>query len=323
MGVPVGTAEAWRHIDWDRHVRAVTVGDRRMTYVDYGDGPPLLLVHGMGGSWETWLANIPGLAEHHRVIAVDLPGFGGSDALPTEDSFEGYVHSLRALLDELAIPSVALVGHSLGGLVALSFAAQEPERTRCLVLVSGGGVELSALRLRAIQMVFRCLAAVLAVPGFHRLLTTRVVGRLVTWPAVHAHRDVPTDLLRRMVPHRVSPGFMDAVRRGSEQLAVLDLRRVTAPVLLIWGRHDRILPFTTGERLDSSLRQSRLVVLEGAGHCAMFERPDEFLDVATNFLGMQLVDRNWRAGDRASARSWETPRMDGGAGERYGDGTAG
>jgi pimeloyl-ACP methyl ester carboxylesterase len=319
--VPVDAANAWRRIDWHRHLNEVRVEGRRLTYVDYGDGPPVLLVHGMAGSWETWLANIPALAERHRVIAVDLPGFGGSDPLPVEEAFDGYVGSLCALLDELAIPSVALVGHSLGGLVALSFAAQEPARSRCLVLVSGGGVELSPIRLRAIQIAFRCLAAVLAVPGAHRLLTTRVIGRLVMAPAVHAGRDVPPDLLRRMVPQRVSPGFMDAVRRGSEQLTVLDLRLVTAPALLIWGRHDRILPVAAGEQLDRSLLQSRLVVIDGAGHCAMFERPAEFLELATNFLGMQLADRNGPPVDHASARSWDTPRSD--TAERYGDGNAG
>ncbi|WP_182481137.1 alpha/beta fold hydrolase [Nocardioides immobilis] len=319
----MATAEAWRRVDWDLHLNEVTVDGRRLTYVDYGDGPPVLMVHGMAGSWETWLANIPALGERHRVIAVDLPGFGGSEPLPTEDSFGSYVSSLRALLDELAIPSVAIVGHSLGGLVALSFAAQEPDRTRCVILVSGGGVELSSIRLRAIQIVFRCLAAVLAVPGAHRLLTTRVIGRLVMSPAVHAGRGVPPDLLRRMVPQRVSPGFMDAVRRGSEQLTVLDLRLVTAPVLLVWGRHDRILPVAAGEKLDRSLLQSRLVVVEGAGHCAMFEDPDEFLGLATNFLDMQLVDRNGPAVGRASASSWDAPRMDIGSAERYGDGNAG
>ncbi len=319
----MGTAEDWRRVDWERHRGEVQVDGRRLTYVDYGDGPPLLMVHGMAGSWETWLANIPSLGERHRVIAVDLPGFGGSDPLATEDSFDGYVGSLRALMDELAIPSVAVVGHSFGGLVALALATHAPDRLRCVVLVSGGGAELSPLRLRAIHLVFWFLAVVLAVPGAHRVLTARPVLRLVTWPAVHAGADVPTDLLRRMMPRRVGPGFMDAVRRGSEHLAVVDPRRVAAPVLLIWGRHDRILPVATAERLDRSLRQSRLVTVEGAGHCAMFETPDAFLELATTFLEMQLVDRNGPAVDRASASSWGTPRMDIGSAERYGDGNAG
>ncbi|WP_188113345.1 alpha/beta fold hydrolase [Nocardioides humilatus] len=319
----MGTAEAWRGIDWSRHLGEVTVDGRRVKYVDHGDGPPLLLVHGMAGSWETWLANIPALSESHRVIAVDLPGFGGSDPLPEADTFDGYVRTLEVLLDELAIPSVAVVGHSLGGLVALSFAAALPERVRCLVLVSGGGAELSAARLRAIRVVFWCLAAVLTIPGAHRLLTTPAVVRAVTKPAIHSGRDVPVELLRRMMPRRVGPGFMDAVSRGSAQLAALEPRRITAPVLLVWGRHDRILPVATGQQLDRSLLQSRLVVMEEAGHCAMFEQPEEFLALATNFLDMQLIDRKGPATDRASARSWEAPRAEGDAANRYGDGNAG
>lgn len=296
---------------------------RRLTYVDHGDGPPVLLVHGMAGSWETWLANIVGLAEQHRVIAVDLPGFGDSEPLVEDDDFEGYVRALQGLLDELGVPSVAVIGHSLGGLVALSLASLAPERVRCVVLVSGGGVTLSRTRLLAIQVAFWLLAAVLALPGVHRVLTSSRVIRAVTRPAIHAGRDVPVDLLARMMPRRVGPGFMHAVRRGADQLDLLDLARVTAPVLLVWGRHDRILPLATGQQLDRALQQSRLVVVEDAGHCAMFEAPDEFLELATNFLGMQLVDRHGPAVGRASAHSWRTPRVNTATAQRYGDGNAG
>lgn len=319
----MGTAQDWRRIAWERHQGEVIVDRRRVRYVDYGDGPPALMVHGMAGSWETWLANIPALAERHRVIAVDLPGFGSSDPLERDDSFDGYVDTLLAVLDELAVPSVAVIGHSLGGLVALSVAERAPHRVRCLVLVSGGGAELSAVRLGAIRAVFACLAAFLSIPGAHRLLTSRPVLHAVTWVAIHDRRDLPLELLRRMMPRRVGPGFMAAVTHGAHQLKRMDLRRVTAPVLLVWGRHDRILPLAAGQDLDRELRQSRLVVVEGAGHCAMFEEPDEFLDLTTNFLGMQLVDRHGPPTDRASAHSWETPRAESGAAERYGDGNAG
>lgn len=316
-------AEAWRSIDWDQHLGAIEVEGRRVSFVDYGEGPPVLLVHGMAGSWETWLANLPGLADNHRLVAVDLPGFGGSDPLPNDDDFAGYLRTLEALLDVLGIPSVALVGHSLGGLVALSFAVQQPQRVRCLVLVSGGGVDLSSARLRAIRVVFGLLAAVLMIPGAYRVLTSSAVIRIITRSAIHAGGSVPVDLLRRMMPKRVGPGFIYAVSRGSAQLAVLDLRRVAAPALLVWGRHDRILPVSAGERLHRSLPQSTLVVLQAAGHCANFEQPDEFLRLATNFLGAQMVDRDGSAAGRASARSWTAPRVDVDATHRYGDGNAG
>lgn len=319
----MGTAEGWRRVDWERALGEVRVGGRRLAYVDHGDGPPVLLVHGMAGSWESWLANIDALAERHRVLAVDLPGFGDSEPLADGEDFDGYVRSLRDLMDELGVPSVAVVGHSLGGLVALSLASQVPERVRCVVLVSGGGAVLSRPRLLAIQVAFWFLAAILRIPGSYRVLTSTRVVRAATWPAIHAGRDVPIDLLRRMMPRRVGPGFMHAVRRASEQLGRLDLRRITAPVLLVWGRHDRILPLTAGEQLDHALLQSRLVVVERAGHCAMFEAPDAFHALVTNFLGMQLEDRNGSPTGRASARSWSAPRVESRANDRYGDGNAG
>ena len=72
---------AWTEVDWPEHVHDVSVLGSTTRYVDYGEGPPLLLIHGMAGSWQSWLANIPALGRHHRVITVDLPGFGGSEPL--------------------------------------------------------------------------------------------------------------------------------------------------------------------------------------------------------------------------------------------------
>jgi len=321
----VTAAPSWTAIEWSTYVHEIRRAGRRLHYVDYGAGPPILLIHGMAGSWQTWLENISSLGEHHRVIAVDLPGFGGSDPLPAGADFGGYVEALESLLEELMIPSVAVFGHSLGGVVALALAAHSPKRVRCVVLVSGGGAELSRIRLATIQAFFFMVKVLLGVPGVSRLLATAVVGRAILWPAVYDQQAVAHELVQQMVPRAVTPGFLDGVRLGSQGLRDLDLQAVNAPVLLAWGREDRILPLTTARQLEARLRASTLVVFDEVGHCAMFEAPRQFNLLAENFLALQQSDHGTPPTDRATARSWRTPSAMGGSDQRegYGDGTVG
>ncbi|HWJ07906.1 MAG TPA: alpha/beta fold hydrolase [Nocardioides sp.] len=298
--------ESWVDVDWSAYVHDMIVGGRVVRYLDYGEGPPLLLVHGMAGSWQTWLLNLRALGAEHRVIAVDLPGFGGSEPLPAGAGFSGYLTTLRGLLDQLGIDRAAVFGHSLGGLVALSFAVARPERTACLVLVSAGGVELAAARLRLIQAAFWLFRLVLVTPGVRRALVRGNGGRFVLSPAVHHWRELPAALVDQMMPRAIGAGFMEAVRLGSEQLKQLTPERVGVPVLLVWGQQDRILPPAAARDLVTRLRQAQLVVLDDVGHCAMFEAADEFEGLALDFL---------------ETRGWTT--HNGSTAGRYGDGTVG
>ena len=310
---------SWVDVDWSAHVHDVIVGGRVVRYLDYGDGPPLLLVHGMAGSWQSWLLNLAALGAHHRVIAVDLPGFGGSLPLAAGSGFAGYVHTLRGLLDELDIPQAAVFGHSLGGLVALSFAVARPERTACLVLVSAGGVELSAGRLRMIQAAFWLFRLVLLAPGARRILVSGNGGRLVLSPAVHLWRALPLELVDQMMPRAISSGFMEAVRLGSEQLKELAPERVDVPALVVWGRWDRILPLAAGRELVTRLPRAQLAVLDDVGHCAMFEAADDFNRLALEFLGKVRVARSEAPAGRPA---WGWTDDDDPAG-RYSDGNVG
>lgn len=299
----MSVAGSWAEVDWSEHVHDMIVGGRVVRYLDYGAGQPLLLIHGMAGSWQTWLLNLEALGARYRVIAVDLPGFGGSEPLPAGADFSGYVTVLRGLLAELEIERAAVFGHSLGGLVALSFALASPRRTACLVLVSAGGVALSSARLRMIRVAFWLLRLLLLTPGARRVLVGGSVGRFVLSPAVHRWRILPTELVEQMMPRTIGPGFMEAVRLGSEQLSQLAPERVEAPVLLVWGQRDRILPLDAARNLVTRLQRARLVVLDDVGHCAMFEVADDFDALALDFLAEQQAAEAWMkpAGGR---RKW-------------------
>ncbi len=129
----------WRSIDWRRARRHAIVAGRRVSYVDLGEGSPivLVLVHGTGGCWQNWLENIAPLSLEHRVIAVDLPGFGGSEMPLARISFEEYADAVLDLSEQLELHAPTLVGHSMGGMISLEAARRRPGDAGAVVMVGG------------------------------------------------------------------------------------------------------------------------------------------------------------------------------------------
>ena len=136
---PDGRSE-WLDIDWRAHLCSCTVNAAHVNYVELGDGPPLVFVHGLSGCWQNWLENIPHFARRHRVIAIDLPGFGESE-LPQEDiTIPGYGRFVDAFLGEIGVECASIVGNSMGGFIAAEVALSHPGRVEKLALVSAAGV---------------------------------------------------------------------------------------------------------------------------------------------------------------------------------------
>src|SRR3954468_15192863 len=129
---------AWMDVDWPAHRSFVEIGGQRVNVVDIGSGEPeVVFVHGLAGSWQNWLENMPHFAAAgHRVIAFDLPGFGGSEAPHDKISIPGYGRLVDTLLDRLGVGPAVLIGNSMGGFIAAEVAIQYPARVRRLVLVS-------------------------------------------------------------------------------------------------------------------------------------------------------------------------------------------
>src|SRR4051795_1864953 len=103
----------WLDVDWREHQRWVTIDGGRVNVVELGSGPPVVFVHGLSGSWQNWLEQLPGLAEDHRVVALDLPGFGQSPMPPEQISISGYGRLVEGVCDALGLDAVALVGNSM------------------------------------------------------------------------------------------------------------------------------------------------------------------------------------------------------------------
>jgi pimeloyl-ACP methyl ester carboxylesterase len=270
-------------------VKTETLHGRRVSYAEAGAGPVLLLVHGMGGSSDNWEAVIEPLAREHTVIVPDLPGHGRS-APGGDYSVGGLASGLRDLLLVLGHERATLVGHSLGGGVAMQFAYQFPEIVERLVLVSSGGLgpEVSSL-LRA---------AALPGAGAFIAATAPLVQRLgagVRRADRHGRR-MSTDV--REVVHGY--GLLAACERRAAFLATVRSvigiggQRVSAtdrlylaeavPVLIVWGARDRLVPVHHGEQAHRDIPGSRLEIFENAGHLPQLEEPTRFVAALERFL---------------------------------------
>ncbi len=280
-----GAAPAWTEIDWRPHVHDRQIRGRRLRYVDYGSGPVLLFVHGTGGSWQSWLENIPALGRENRVIAVDLPGFGGSEPPPVDAQVEEYSGTLVALLDDVGAEDAVVAGHSLGGLISSHLALHRPDRVRGLILVNGTGVAIGRARLALIVRSFLVFGAVFRRPGVMRAVTRRPrLRRSFLYGFLRDPAGMGAELASETIPLMVAPGLETAVRAGARASGQLPPDRIEVPTLLVWGRHDRVLRLSLAEELAAAIPDARLEVIDEAAHAPMFERPAEFNTVVAEFV---------------------------------------
>jgi abhydrolase domain-containing protein 6 len=251
----------------------VTAAGLRIAALDAGPADAtltILAVHGWGGSAIEFAPLLPFLPANLRFVAPDLPGTGRSESAPAY-SMELFVSVLRDL-SERAGP-VVLVGHSLGGKVAVTFASRYPQRVRALVLLAPYGLEGQ-------EGAF--LGWVARSRRLSRLGASLNNRLFIRWSmATRSYYDaaaVPREVKDHVVASQVSAGGRGAMAAvagamiGRDPIDAL-LPALTMPTLIIWGRQDRVLPITAAERYRSSIAGSRLVVLEGCGHVATAERP--------------------------------------------------
>ncbi len=265
----------------------------RRVYRIAGSGPPVLLIHGIGDDSSTWDEVIPSLARRHLVIAPDLLGHGQSAKPRADYSVAAYANGMRDLLGVLGIESVTLVGHSLGGGVAMQFAYQFPERTERMVLVASGGAG------RGVSPVLRTAT----LPGAHLALASlRLPGaRLAVSAAVGLLEHLDTGLgvdaadLRRIVDalpdYTARAAFIRTLRavvdwRG-QVVTMLDRCYLVRgmPTLLMWGSRDSVLPVGHPHKAHAAMPGSRLEIFDGAGHFPFRSDPARFVRLLEEFIG--------------------------------------
>ena len=284
----------------------VELHGRSIGYLCGGKGPVLLLVHGMAGSSENWGEVVERLARRHTVIAPDLPGHGASARGAGDYSVGSLAATLRDLLLVLGHERATVVGHSLGGGVAMQFAYQFPESTERLVLVSSGGLgpEVSMVLRAAALPGAELFIAATAGPGKR---VGNVVGRGLAAAGIRPSADV-AEVARgyaSLSEPRRRRAFLATLRsvvglRGQRVAAVDRLYLADeVPMLIVWGDRDRIIPVGHGEDAHRAIPNSRLEIFEGAGHLPQVEDPARFTAVLERFLAETepaTFDRDeWRA----------------------------
>jgi pimeloyl-ACP methyl ester carboxylesterase len=264
----------------------------RRAFVHCGRGPAILLIHGIGDNSDTWRELIPKLARHFTVIAPDLLGHGRSEKPRADYSVAAYANGMRDLISVLDIERVTVVGHSLGGGVAMQFAYQYPERCERLVLVSSGGVcpEVNPLLRLASAPTAELALPLLGRPSTRRL--SRLVFHLLELLDADLGVDA-ADLMRMFdsLPDQTARrAFVRTLRsvvdwRG-QAITMLDRCYLTQgmPTLLIWGSRDAVIPLEHGRIAHAAMPGSRFEVFEGAGHFPFRKEPERFLSVLEDFI---------------------------------------
>jgi pimeloyl-ACP methyl ester carboxylesterase len=272
-------------------IKTETLHGRPITYAMAGQGSVLLLIHGMGGSLENWAEVIEPLAKKHTVIAPDLPGHGSSGPGGGDYSVGALAASLRDLLAALGHERATLVGHSLGGGIAMQFAYQFPEMVERLVLVSSGGLgpEVSPiLRAAALPGADVFIAATAGAgqrigSAFGRALSTVGLQPNVDMAEVLRGYASLTDPARRAA-------FLATVRSvigtGGQRVDATDRLYLAeaVPVLIVWGARDRIIPAHHGADAHRHIPDSRLEIFEDVGHMPQVEAPLRFVTTVEEFL---------------------------------------
>ena len=269
--------------------RYVTIEDLTIRYWEEGAGPPLLLIHGLGASIETWAWNIEALAQNHRVIALDLPGFGKSSR-PVRSDFYSLEYAgsfLRRFVSALShVDRLSIAGNSMGGILGIQLSLMYPELVEKLILVDSAGLGHAvhwATRLISVWPIGELL-----------MRPTRPRIELIAKTLLYRNELVTADFVDKMQELLSIPGTREAIlnslRSGvnlSGQFIALSetrLRKIMAPTPVIWGQEDGLFPVRQAEFALRAIPNCRAVVLREAGHAPQMDRPDIFNQLTVEFL---------------------------------------
>jgi pimeloyl-ACP methyl ester carboxylesterase len=291
--------------------RTVEVHGRPMNFIEAGSGPVLLLIHGMAGTCANWESVIEPLAINRTVIAPDFPGHGSSAPGGGDYSLGGLSGALRDLMLTLGHERATLVGHSLGGGVAMQFTYQFPEMVERLVLVSSGGLGpdvspiLRAAALPGAELFISATAGVGSRVG-------SIVGRGLGAVGLRPNADLAE--VTRGYASLTDPGRRKAFIATLRSVVGMEGQRIAAldklylaealPLLIVWGENDPIIPVEHARETHEQLPGSQLEVFDDTGHVPQLERPGRFIAVLERFLAETEpaeFDRDeWRARFKAA-----------------------
>lgn len=249
----------------------VQVGPNRVHAMVGGEGPPLLLIHGLASRGEDYAPIMPALAKHHRLYVPDLLGFGKSDRPDIEYSVAEEAETIRGYVDAKGIAQCDVMAASMGGWIALKFAAEHPERVRRLVLVDSAGFPFATTMTESTFTP-------------HNVADLRNLLALQTDRVSWLPGFIARDLLRHNREHAwILRRAMHSMLTGRDAMEG-HVATITMPTLLAWGAKDRIVPLAIGQRMQRELPNARLVVYRECGHLAIVECRAQLLPEVERFL---------------------------------------
>jgi pimeloyl-ACP methyl ester carboxylesterase len=272
--------------------QAIDIDGLKVHYKETGpqDAPALLLLHGFGSSLQAWDDWSVKLEQKYRVIRLDLPGFGLTGASPDHDySEEKDLAILTRFADKLGLDKFSVIGHSMGGKMAWSLAAAQPDRVRALVLMAPDGFpEIKDIGTKPYEVP--------AIMGLIKYVLPKYLVRKSIEPAF-AEADALNDaLVNRYFDMLRAPGVRGAILERSNQTIYTDpvsrLKAIKAPTLLIWGEQDQMIPSNNAQSYANVLSNSTTVLVPKLGHLLQEEQPEKGLTAVMQFLDGHLLIKN-------------------------------
>jgi 2-hydroxy-6-oxonona-2,4-dienedioate hydrolase len=251
--------------------KVTAVYGQNIHYFEVGQGPTVILLHGLGGAKEFWLANIGALAPKYHVYAIDQIGFGQSDKPLLDYKIATFADFLYGFMQEEKIAKATLVGSSFGGWIATDFAVQHPEMVDKLVLVDAAGLTWQAPLPDLNPSTIAGWRTLIELVFYDKKMVSDE-GVMQAFAQHMRNNDGYT--IQRTVASFASPQFEDG-----------KLASIHAATLVVWGRQDELIPLASGEKLRDGIAGAKLVVLEHCGHVPQIEKPAEFNQTLLEFLG--------------------------------------
>ena len=271
-------------------VHTVLVHGQRIAYLDVGAGPPVILIHGFGGSMWQWEYQQHQLSQHFRVLTLDLPGAGLSDKPDIDYRPNQMLDFFVGFMDATTIPQATLVGNSMGAGLAIGMALTHPARVAKLVLVDG--LPQHVIEKLTSPSVRRALesSAPSWLVSFGNTLFGGLMIESVLQEIVHDPALLTPAVLERSNRNRQLPGLIKPIMAVRENLPLWEsgfatrLATITHPTLVLWGEEDRVFPIAVGEELHHTIKGSRFIRIPKAGHIPQWERPDVVNQTLITFI---------------------------------------
>jgi len=265
----------------------VTVDGKKVHYVEAGNGPPIILIHGFLYHTVMWKKNIDALAEKYKVYAIDLWGWGYSERLKeNEYSFERYGKQILGFMDALDIKKATLAGQSMGGGISVYVAAHYPDRVERLILVDPAVIPYPMTTIGKIYQFPFIGEFMNAIPG--DALMKNNIRTIWFYDKNKATEEYCQEVLQPLLIKGSSNGTMFILRNVLKEPYVEKeanlLAKVSIPILIIHGREDKAIPLDRSKKLNDLWKGSKLVIFDKAGHSPHEEYPEKFNKLALEFL---------------------------------------